>query len=304
MNFENRSIEIQENICLSPYTSWLVGGNADFFCLPKTMEELQESVAWAKQKKIPITVLSGGSNVLVSDKGIGGLTICLRQFSGTTVEEKQNRLVIKALAGTSKSELLKIFLKYKLAPALFLAGIPGDVGGGVVMNAGVSESFKPREFVEIVDRFWVIDINDPKTVRKYEHDEIQWSYRHSKGWRPGLITCVEISWPLDEDPSILEKVRNANKIRLSKQPLEFPSCGSVFKNPENFKAAELIDLCGLKGFSIGGAQVSEKHANFIVNINSASACDIDSVIKYVQKTVLEKYKVSLVTEVIYLGDWK
>jgi UDP-N-acetylmuramate dehydrogenase len=298
------SFKIQENVNLGKFTSWLVGGCADYFCLPTTIAEVQEALLWASQKNLPITILSGGSNVLISDKGIRGLTICLRQFSGTEVEKTQDRLVIKALAGTSKSELLKIFLKYKLAPALFLAGIPGDVGGGVVMNAGVAEAFTPREFVEIVDSFDVIDLQDPKTIRHYNRDEVQWKYRHSQGWQPGLVSKVEMSWPLREDTTVLEKVRNANKLRLSKQPLELPSCGSVFKNPENFKAAQLIDQSGLKGFSIGGAQVSEKHANFIVNVNSASANDIDAVIKYVQKTVFEKHQVELVTEVVYLGDWK
>jgi UDP-N-acetylmuramate dehydrogenase len=292
---------VQEQVILAPYTSWLIGGVADYFTQPVTIEELQIALQWAEQKGVTVTILGGGSNVLISDKGIRGLAISLRKFSGLKVSDEKPNLKLEVLAGTSKSELLRTFLKYKLSPALFLAGIPGDVGGGVVMNAGVSEAMIPREFNEIVE--WVEVLKPDSSLQKYQQPEIQWSYRHSSGWQPGVITRVGLSWPNRPDPSMLEKVKQANKLRLSKQPLDMPSCGSVFINPQGHKAAQLIDSCGLKGFAIGGAQVSEKHANFIVNTGRATASEVWQVIEHVQNTVQQERGVLLKTEVIRLGEW-
>ncbi len=297
-------MNIQQNVTLADYTSWLVGGPAEYFCTPTNMQELQDAVQWAQDKKLEITLLGGGSNVLVSDLGVAGLVICLRRFSGYQVSEKENRLHIEALAGTAKSELLKTFLKYKLAPALFLAGLPGDIGGGVVMNAGVGEMITPREFVEITDWIEVLRFEAGQiSLHKYSKEQIQWHYRHSFGWQPGIIVRVGISWPLQPEADILDRVKAANKNRLTKQPLDMPSCGSVFKNPPQHKSAQLIESCGLKGFTVGGAQVSLKHANFIVNIGDAKASEMWTVIQHVRQTVLQKTGVELTTEVVRLGQW-
>lgn len=295
---------IEKDVLLSPYTSWLVGGKADHFCLPKNLEELKDVLAWSVEKSLPVTILGGGSNVLVSDKGIRGMVICLKKFTGSEVKEESGHLKITSWAGTGKSELLKIFLKYKLSPALFLAGLPGDVGGGVVMNAGVGEMMTPREFVEIVEWVEVLRWTGGNfETQRYKKADLKWDYRHSEGWKPGIVIRVGFSWPLTPDPDILEKVKSANRVRLSKQPLDKPSCGSVFVNPPGAKSAQLIDNCGLKGFTIGGAQVSLKHANFIVNIGDAKAADMRAVIEHIKKTVLEKTQVELKTEVVMLGDF-
>lgn len=295
------SLKISQNVNLAQYTSWLVGGNADHFCLPETLEDLKEALTHAKANNLPITILGGGTNVLVSDDGIAGLTICLRRLSKIASFEKDGKLYIEALSGTAKSELLKTFLKQKLAPALFLAGLPGDVGGGVVMNAGVAEGFLPREFMELVD--WVEVMTQDLQIIRLQKNQLNVKYRHTDGWQPHIIVNVGMSWPLETDPTILEKVREANKIRLTKQPLDMPSCGSVFKNPEGHKAAQLIDGSGLKGFRIGDAQVSLKHANFIVNLEKATAKNISDVISHVQKTVEKEKGVKLTTEVVRLGRW-
>lgn len=295
-------IQIQQNIPLAPYTSWLVGGPAEYFALPTTVDEVIEAQKWAQAKGLPITVLGGGSNVLISDRGIKGLTLCLKKLSGSKTSVEDRKFKITALGGTSKSELLKLYLKAKLAPALFLAGIPGDTAGGVVMNAGVAEAFKPREFVEITE--WFDVLKPDGKIQRYKNEDVTWKYRHSEGWAPGIIVQVGLSWPYEEDASILEQVKNANKIRLSKQPLDMPSCGSVFVNPVNHKSAQLIDSSGLKGFTVGGAQVSKKHANFIVNLGEAKASDIWQVIEHVKQTVLQEKNVALITEVIRLGDWE
>jgi UDP-N-acetylmuramate dehydrogenase len=295
------SLNILNNVNLAQYTSWLIGGDAEHFCLPLNVEQLQQALAYAEANKLPITILGGGSNVLISDRGIKGLTIGLRRFSEINHEIRDGKIFINCLAGTTKSELLKVFLKNQLAPALFLAGLPGDVGGGVVMNAGVAEMFEPREFMELVDSIEVMTLKGE--VKKINKSTLKIKYRHTDGWQPHIVMSAQISWPMQPNTEIMAKVREANKIRLTKQPLDMPSCGSVFKNPEGHKVAQLIDQCGLKGFRIGDAQVSEKHANFIVNQGKATATDTWNLILHVQKIVKEKTNVDINTEVIRLGEW-
>ncbi len=296
---------IRQNVSLASYTSWLVGGNADWLSEPTTEAELEDAIKFAVEKNLPISILGGGTNVLISDRGIRGMVIALKKFSGLQSREHGGRLQIEALSGTSKSELLRAFLKAKLEPAIFLAGIPGDVGGGVVMNAGIGEMLTPREFVEITDRIevWNWDSKGSISKRQIEAKSLNWSYRHCEGWRPGILVKVWVSWKLEPNEDVLQRVRNANQARLTKQPLDLPSCGSVFINPPGDRAGRLIESCGLKGFSIGGAKVSEKHANFIVNTGGATAADLSAVIEHVQKKVLMIAGIKLKTEVIWLGDW-
>lgn len=292
---------MQRNTPLAPLSSWQVGGPADFLFQPTTVDELRAALAWVSAQGLPLAVLGGGTNVLISDRGIRGAVIALGKMSGLTIEERDGRLYITCLAGTPKSEVLKVFLKYRLEPALFLAGLPGDVGGGVAMNAGVGEQIAPREFVEITD--WIEVLHDDGKSENLSGSVLNWSYRHCTGWQPGVIARVGLSWPLTPSGDVLARVRQANQARFSKQPLELPSCGSVFVNPHGHKSGKLIQDCGLKGFTIGGAQISSKHANFIVNTGGATALDIDSVIKHVQKTVRAQTGIELQTEVIYLGEW-
>ncbi len=287
---------------LAPYTSWQVGGPAEYFYLPDNLEQLRGALAFVKSKKLPLTIIGGGSNLLISDAGIEGLTICLKNISGILVSEARgHRWVVEALAGTSKSELLKIFLKQKLSPSVFLAGLPGEIGGGVVMNAGVGEKITPREFVEITD--WIEVMRFDGAVERISSEKLKWNYRHCEGWQPGIIVKISLSWKNEPDDSILVQAKAANQVRLSRQPLDFPSCGSVFVNPTGHKAALLIDTCGLKGYTFGKAQVSLKHANFIVNLGGATSAEILAVIQHVQNVVKEKTDVELNTEVIKLGRW-
>lgn len=300
---------VREKVRLARYTSWLVGGPADFFVEPQTETELEAAIVFGCSQGLPITLLGGGTNVLISDKGVRGLVIALRKFSHLAAEVRDSRLVVEALAGTSKSELLRAFLKHKLEPAVFLAGLPGDIGGGVVMNAGIGEMIKPREFVEITDavEIWSWDSAGKIQKKKKLAAELQWSYRHCEGWREGrdasLIAKVWISWPDEPKDDVLARVRAANQVRLTKQPLDMPSCGSVFVNPPGTSAGRVVEAAGLKGFAIGGAKVSEKHANFIVNTGAATAAEISQVIQHVQKTVKTHSSLELKTEVVWLGDW-
>lgn len=297
-------MKIENQVSLKDWTSWQIGGPAEYFCLPHTKEDLVQAVQWAQSNKQPITILGGGSNVLVSDKGLRGLVIGMSRFSKIESRIEDSFLRIQCLAGTGKNEILKILLKHKNSAALFLAGLPGDAGGGVVMNAGVSEKIQPREFGEIVDSIEVLKFDQKEiSFKTYLHNEIEWTYRHSRGWGPGIISQVDLKVPFVEDPDIIQQVREANRLRLSKQPLDLPSCGSVFINPEGHKAAQLIESCGLKGRSKGDAEVSTKHSNFIVNRGQATAQETWDLILEVQRTVQEKTGVLLHTEVVKLGEF-
>ena len=293
-------MKIQIKVLLAPYTSWQIGGPADYFCCPKNLDEIKQAVLYAKKNSWPLTILGGGSNVLVSDHGVEGLVICLKNFVGATSSIEGQNFMIEATSGTSKSELLKIFLKNKLAPALFLAGLPGDVGGGIVMNAGVSEAMVPREFGEIVD--WIEVLRwDSLKVERISTKDMHWSYRHSEGWQPGMVVKACLKCRFEPQENILAQVKAANLSRLSKQPLDLPSCGSVFVNPPGHKAAALIQDCGMKGYRVGDAQVSMKHSNFIVNLGKASARDTLQVIQDVKTKVFAEKKIMLKTEVVFLG---
>ncbi len=301
-------LDLQVNVNLAPFTWWKVGGAADYLVRPKTVQEVEEALKWAKENKQPVTVLGGGSNVLISDQGVAGLVILSRYLSGVEARKENGRLKIAALAGTNKAEIAKVFLAHKLAPALFLCGLPGEVAGGVVMNAGIGELISPREFVEITDWVEVLQMDGADlspSLNRFSKEELRWHYRGSEGWqKPGgvaIIVRVGLSWPLEPNLEMMNLVRQANKKRLSSQPLEWPSCGSTFRNPEQGKAGALIDQAGLKGYQIGGAQVSEKHANFIINRGGAKAQDILNLILHVQATVKKKWGVELQPEVKLIG---
>ena len=180
-----------------------------------------------------------------------------------------------------------------------LAGLPGQVGGGVVMNAGVGEMLEPREFREIVSEVEVLKPDG--TIKNYKSSELKWDYRHCEGWKPGIIIRVKFSWPMHSEEKIVQEVKGLNQARLKKQPLEWPSCGSVFRNPFPETAGSLIERCGLKGHSIGGAQISEKHGNFIINRGAATSTDIENLMGLCVKTVEEKFSVKLHSEVVKLG---
>lgn len=300
---------IQENVELKRFTTWKVGGAAEYFAAPSNLDEVKEVLTWATQKKLPIHFLGQGSNVLISDEGVKGLVLSTRRLQKLEILSEDTSLRVRCESGVLKFKLMRLFLKYNLSPALFLSGIPGDVGGGVVMNAGVGEMISPREFVEIVESVDVLkwkqtasDDLDFELVT-FTKEELQWSYRHSSGWQPGMVISAVLSWPMNPHPEIAQEVKQAVDLRRLKQPLDKPSCGSVFVNPQGHKSGALIESCGLKGFTIGGAQVSNKHANFIVNIGTATATDIHQVISHVQSKVFEKHQVKLHTEVVYMGEW-
>jgi UDP-N-acetylenolpyruvoylglucosamine reductase len=302
----NRPQSVQENISLKELNWWKVGGHAEYFSSPSTIDELKEVVLWAASLKLPLAVISGGSNILVQEGLVKGLVLSMHGLKGIERVETGDSVVVHCLAGTPKSDVAKVFLQNRLAPAVFLTGIPGDMGAGVVMNAGIGESRVPREFCEIVKSIEVLRLNE--ATQSFElvtiHGaDITWEYRHSSGWQPGLIVRVAVGWTHQPDMQVPKDVVMQTRKRVSTQPLDLPNCGSVFRNPLGHKSAQLIESCGLKGFRIGGAAVSQKHSNFIVNDQGATAQDIHQVIQHVRSTVLKNTGVQLKAEVVYIGDW-
>lgn len=293
-------MEIKEKEPLKHRTWWKVGGPADYFCLPENGEELQEALLWAEKKSLPVTALGSGTNVLVSDKGVEGLVISMEKMISMQSIVEGNILKIRAEAGVLKSRLMAVFRQYNLVPALFLSGLPGDVGGGVVMNAGISKNVEPREFSQIVKNF---EIMTAKGSNLFNNQDIKWGYRNTQGWEKGLIYRVNFEWPLKPIKNLNSKIKTLLKERRDSQPLGEASCGSVFKNPYPQYAGKLIEDSGLKGLKRGDAFVSEKHGNFIINKGQAGSKDIDDLIGIIQKTVKEKFNIFLEKEVRYLGRW-
>ena len=295
-------MEIQKQVSLKQFTGWKVGGQAQYFCAPKNLDELKQGCLFGREKNLPINILSGGTNSLISDQGIPGLVIHLKHLQGFKVIKDKNHIQILSLSGTSKSQIFKVFSELKLAPALFLCGLPGDIGGGVVMNAGVSYDVHPYEFSQIVEFIEVFSFKDHQ-LKTFKKEDLKWRYRACTGWEEGIIYRISLKQANTMLKDFHQQLRHINRKRLASQPLNHPTCGSVFKNPPNNKAGKLIEESGLKGFQQGGAEISKKHANFIINKGLATALDIHHIICHVQKTVKNKFNIQLEPEVRYMGEW-
>lgn len=297
------SLEIKERLSLKPFNWWKVGGEAEFCCFPKNLEDLQQACEFSKKKNILIHILSGGTNTLVSDELIRGLVIVLSDLNSIKVDVKEDKIKVECLAGASKSELLKICSQYKLEASFFLCGLPGDIGAGVVMNAGIGRSDYSKEFKDIVHSIEVLNFSDLK-LHSFRKEDLEWGYRYCKGYGEGIIYKVYFEFKNSSVDNFSSILKSFHKQRASTQPLNKPSCGSVFKNPHGDKSGRIIEELGLKGYRMGGAQVSTKHANFILNTDNAKATDIYQLICHIQKEVKEKKGIFLEPEVRYLGLFK
>ncbi len=279
---------------LSLYTTYRVGGVAEVLALPETEEQIKHLINFAKKHKVPFRVFGLGSNILVSDLGLPGITCCLRNFRNIRVDGNS----LTAAAGTALDEVVRETVDAGLAGLENLSGIPGSVGGAVFMNAG---AFKAETFDKLKS-FKVL--TDKCEIKEFKKEDVKYEYR--KVW--GIENCIILSatWVLDKQDKETLKARREEILqsRTAKQPLEYPSAGSVFKRPAGAYASKLIDDCGLRGLSVGGAQVSTKHAGFIINYQNATAQDIYDLIKEVQKIVEEKTGFQLEPEQIFWGKFK
>lgn len=281
------------DVPLAKRTYWRVGGPADVLAEVDTVAQLAAVQLAAAEAGIAVTVLGNGSNVLVHDDGIRGLVI---RLGGALADTAVVDGLLVAGAGLRLTVLLARAARHGWPGLEPLAGIPGTVGGAVWMNAGTSLG-------EIGDRIaWVEVVQTDGAVVRLDADACGFAYRHS-AFPPGAIVA-RAALRLDGDvPESLAAMRTFLDRRKATQPLDKPSCGSTFTNPPGDHAGRLIDAAGLKGFAIGGAQVSEKHANFVLNLGDATADDIAQVIRHARTTVRDRFGVWLTPEVQLLGPW-
>ncbi|MGF1537075.1 MAG: UDP-N-acetylmuramate dehydrogenase [Elainellaceae cyanobacterium] len=291
----NTRCQIQPRVSLVKFTSYRVGGPAELFAAPRTVAQLQESFQWAHSQGLPVTILGAGSNLLVSDRGIDGLVICTRHLRYSSIDASAAQLT--AAAGEPVAKLAWQVADLGWRGLAWAAGIPGTVGGAVAMNAGAHRA-------STADIFLSAQIISPDgSLQQMDAQQMQFDYRTSVlQQQPSLVTQVTFQLQPGADPSqVSTTTRDYLNYRHATQPYDLPSCGSVFRNPVSHKAGWLIEQTGLKGHQIGQAQVSERHANFIVNLKQATAQDIFDLIFYVQQRVEQQWSVKLHPEVRLLG---
>lgn len=291
-----RNSNIYENEEMKKHTSFKIGGKADYYIKVKNMEDLQWIIKYTKENNIPLTIVGNGSNLLVKDNGIRGITICI-DFQQIEIQEKNEEVIIELGAGVKLGMLARILANKEIEGFEFASGIPGTIGGAIRMNAGAYG----KEFKEIIEKVKYIDLQG--NIKTIENNEINFSYRHSRFiGTDEIIISGMLKLQKGNKQEILNKINFYQSSRKEKQPIEMPSAGSTFKRGTNYITAQLIDEAGLKGYTIGGAQVSEKHAGFVVNTGKATARDVLDLIDHIIKVVYEKYGKILELEIEVVGE--
>lgn len=293
LDLKKHGIDIKEQVPLSKYTFTKTGGPAQYLAFPKNETELTQLVIAAKQERVPLTVIGNASNLIIRDGGISGLVLILTAMNQITVAAEQ----VTAQAGARIIDTAFTAAHAGLSGLEFAAGIPGSIGGAVFMNAGAygGETCEAVKSVRVLTR--------TGEVKTYTKEEMAFSYRHSLVQETGDIV-IAATFKLAKSPKapILANMHYLNALRRYKQPLEYPSCGSVFKRPTGHYVGPMIIQAGLQGRQIGGAQDSLKHAGFIVNKGGATATDYLDLIHLIQKVIQEKFAVDLQTEVRIIGQ--
>jgi UDP-N-acetylmuramate dehydrogenase len=289
---------ILSNIDLSDLTSYRVGGPAEWFSAPQNQEQLQAVREWAQQENLPITVLGAGSNLLISDRGLRGFILSTRHLRQQTLDADTGLVTVEA--GKPLPRLCWQVAEKGLSGLEWAVGVPGTVGGAVVMNAGAHDG-------NIADSLVSAEVLHPNgQVSLLSRKDLNYSYRTSS-LQGSPIVVLRATFQLTpgvNPETVAQTTQTHRDHRLKTQPYDQPSCGSVFRNPLPQKAGWLIEQSELKGLRIGGAQVSPKHANFIVNCGNATANDIYTLISVIQEKVQEKWELSLHPEVKMLGDFE
>ena len=277
---------------MAEHTSFRIGGAADLI-IPNSVEQLAAAVKIMKKHEMPYHVLGKGSNLLVSDDGIEEPVIWISsEMSDVALLDDH---CIETLGGARLSYVAEFAAKNSLTGMEFAYGIPGSIGGAVVMNAGAYGG----EMAGIVKKATVIDENGELML--LTNDDLDFSYRHSSIRDGMVVASVEIELQHGDEDQIRSYMQELQKRRVDKQPLQYPSAGSVFKRPEGFFAGKLIEDAGLKGYQIGGAAVSEKQAGFIINKGDATCADVLDLIRFIQNTVKEKFGILLECEIRHIG---
>ncbi len=288
-----RSDQILKNEPMSRHTTFRVGGPADVLFLPESGEQVARALAAAKALDAPAYVVGNGSNLIVRDGGVRGLVVALGEGMGAITRDGN---VVTAQAGASLARVAAFAQAEGLSGLEFASGIPGTLGGGCAMNAGAYGG-------QLSDVLIDAEVLTDGAVATLTREEMDMGYRTTRPLREGgVVLSARFALTEDDPQAIASRMRELNARRRDKQPLNYPSAGSTFKRPEGYFAGALIEGAGLKGRSVGGAQVSEKHAGFIVNTGGATAADILALIRIVQDEVRARYGVALETEVRVIGE--
>ncbi len=284
---------VRINEPMKNHTTFKIGGPAQYYVTPESVTQIQEVVSLCRNINIPLHVIGNGSNILVGDDGVDGVVLALfNTFSDYEIKDN----VITAQAGMSLIKLAVIALREGLTGLEFASGIPGSVGGAVYMNAGAYDG----QMKDVVTSVTVLD--EAGNIRILGRDELDMGYRTSAVAKNNMIVLqVVIELKSGDKEQIKARMNQLSELRKQKQPLEYPSAGSTFKRPEGYFAGKLIADAGLKGYSIGGAAVSEKHAGFVVNMGGATAKDVVELTDYIKKRIMEQFGVTLELEVKRIG---
>lgn len=284
---------------MSAHTTFRIGGPADYFVVPEDAASLGRGVAICRAEGVDYFITGNGSNLLVGDGGYRGVVfhIC-HTMNDVAYEEKGTELLVEAGAGVMLSSLARQVSSKGYTGFEYATGIPGTLGGGVTMNAGAYGG-------EISDNLlWAELMDETGAVLRLERDRLKLSYRHSVMMeQPLVVLRAGFSFTKGDAMAITEKVAELSRSRKEKQPLEYPSAGSTFKRPEGYFAGKLIQDCGLKGFRVGDAMVSEKHSGFVINVGHATAADVMTLIRHVQQEVDRQFCVRIEPEVRMIGEF-
>ena len=285
----------QENIYInepmSKYTSFKIGGPAECLVKIETLEQLKSILKYTNEYDIKLTIIGNGSNILVSDDGIKGIVVKI-EIDKLKIDVQDKKALITVGSGVKLGLLAQKCLKQEITGFEFASGIPGTIGGAIRMNAGAHGS----EMEDIVKTVTYIDRNGK--IHKIENNQAEFEYRKSLFTHNDyIIVETEIELQKGNVNEIKEKMNEYANFRKEKQPIEYPSAGSTFKRGSDFITAKLIDECGLKGYQIGGAQISEKHAGFIINKDNATAKDVIKLMKYTKEQVYEKFGKTIEAEI-------
>ena len=289
--YDENDIKIDEK--LSSYVNFKAGGPADILLIPKSKEQVIKSVEVCKENKIPFYLIGNGSNILVRDGGFRGVVISLKEVNTIIVDGDK----IEAECGAMLKAVSDKAMENSLTGFEFACGIPGTIGGAVFMNAGAYDG----EIAHVIESAEIID--EECNIVRLSNKDLDFGYRSSIVMKKGY-TVLSAVFKLEKGQvkTIKELVDDLTNKRESKQPLEYPSAGSTFKRPTGYFAGKLIQDAGLKGYSIGGAAVSEKHSGFVINKGNATAKDITDLIKYIQDEVKRQFGVELHPEVRIIGE--
>jgi UDP-N-acetylmuramate dehydrogenase len=287
---------IFKNESMSKHTSFKVGGNADFFVKIEDVEELKSLLKYVKENNIPLTILGNGTNVLVKDGGIRGI-VCNIELSNYSIDRKEDGVYITVQSGVALPRLANIALNESLTGLEYLSGIPGTVGGAIYMNAGAFGN--EMKDVVVSSKYMDRDGN----IYEIGLEDHKFEYRKSVfSGTDNIILETTIKLQPGNQEDIKSKMKENLDKRVEKQPLEYPSAGSTFKRKEDIIVSKVIDECGLKGYQVGGAAISKKHAGFIINVGGATASDILAVVEHTKEVVKEKCDIDIDLEMIVLGE--